>query len=49
MPLNMETTRIQVREPRFEFILNQEQLTVVVEDQGAGFNREKVADPLDPT
>ncbi len=34
---------------RFEFILNQEQLTVVVEDQGAGFNREKVADPLDPT
>ena len=34
---------------RFAFILNQEQLTVVVEDQGAGFNREKVADPLDPT
>ena len=34
---------------RFEFILSQEQLTVVVEDQGTGFNRETVADPLDPS
>ncbi|MDE0297606.1 MAG: ATP-binding protein [Candidatus Poribacteria bacterium] len=34
---------------RFEFILNQEQLTVVVEDQGVGFNRDNVADPLDPS
>ncbi len=34
---------------RFEFILSQDKLTVVVEDQGAGFNRESVADPLDPS
>ena len=34
---------------RFEFIFNQERLTVVVEDQGTGFNRENVADPLDPS
>lgn len=34
---------------RFEFILNQDELTVVVEDQGVGFNRESVADPLDPS
>ena len=34
---------------RFEFILNREQLTVVVEDQGAGFNRENVENPLDPS
>ena len=34
---------------RFEFILSQDELTVVVEDQGAGFNRESVADPLDPS
>lgn len=34
---------------RFEFILGREELTVVVEDQGTGFNRESVADPLDPS
>lgn len=34
---------------RFEFILSQDKLTVVVEDQGTGFNRESVADPLDPS
>ena len=34
---------------RFEFILSQDELTVVVEDQGVGFNRESVADPLDPS
>jgi len=33
----------------FEFILNQEQLTVVIEDQGTGFKRENVADPLNPS
>lgn len=32
----------------FEFILNQKQLTIVVEDEGNGFDRENVADPLDP-
>lgn len=34
---------------RFEFILSREQLTVVVEDQGAGFNRDNVENPLDPS
>ena len=34
---------------RLEFILSQDELTVVVEDQGVGFNRESVADPLDPS
>lgn len=34
---------------RFEFILGREELTVVVEDQGTGFNRESVANPLDPS
>ena len=34
---------------RFEFILGREELTVIVEDQGVGFNRESVADPLDPS
>ena len=34
---------------RFEFILGREELTVVVEDQGTGFNRESVADPLAPS
>ena len=32
----------------FEFLLNQDKLTVLVGDQGTGFDREKVADPLDP-
>ena len=32
----------------FEFVLNQKRLTVVVQDQGDGFDREDVADPLHP-
>ena len=32
----------------FEFILTPDQLTIIVQDQGDGFDREKVADPLDP-
>ena len=32
----------------FEFILNPDQLTIIVQDQGDGFDREEVADPLDP-
>ena len=32
----------------FEFILNPDHLTIIVQDQGDGFDREKVADPLDP-
>jgi serine/threonine-protein kinase RsbW len=33
---------------RFEFIVEPDRLTVVVEDQGKGFDRTQVADPLDP-
>ena len=33
----------------FEFILNPDRLTIVVRDYGDGFDREKVADPLEPT
>ena len=32
----------------FEFIVQPDKLTVVIQDEGQGFNREKVADPLDP-
>jgi serine/threonine-protein kinase RsbW len=32
----------------FEFILNQDKLTVVARDQGQGFDRGQVPDPLDP-
>ena len=32
----------------FEFILTPDQLTIIVQDQGDGFDREEVADPLDP-
>ena len=32
----------------FEFILNQDKLTVVVQDGGAGFDRKSVENPLDP-
>ena len=32
----------------FEFIINQDRLTVVIQDEGIGFERETVADPLDP-
>lgn len=31
----------------FEFIVNQDRLTVVIQDEGIGFERETVADPLD--
>lgn len=33
---------------RFEFILNQDKLTVVVQDGGAGFDRNSVENPLNP-
>ena len=32
----------------FEFIVQPDKLTVVVQDEGPGFEREEVADPLDP-
>ena len=32
----------------FEFIIQPERLTVIVQDEGKGFNREEVPDPLDP-
>ena len=32
----------------FEFVVHPDQLTVVVQDRGEGFEREEVADPLDP-
>ena len=32
----------------FQFILGEEKLTIVIEDQGTGFTRQEVADPLDP-
>ncbi len=32
----------------FEFIVHPDKLTVVVQDEGKGFEREEVADPLDP-
>lgn len=32
----------------FEFILSADKVTIVVQDQGDGFNRQEVADPLDP-
>jgi serine/threonine-protein kinase RsbW len=32
----------------FEFILNPDRITIVIKDQGSGFDREAVDDPLDP-
>lgn len=32
----------------FEFIIQPDQLTVIVQDEGKGFKREEVPDPLDP-
>ncbi len=32
----------------FQFILSEEKLTIIIQDQGPGFTREDVADPLDP-
>ena len=32
----------------FEFIVQSDKLTVIVQDEGKGFNREEVPDPLDP-
>lgn len=32
----------------FQFILSDEKLTIIVQDQGPGFTRKEVADPLDP-
>ena len=32
----------------FEFIVQSDKFTVVVQDEGKGFNREEVEDPLDP-
>ena len=32
----------------FEFIIHPDKLTVVVQDEGKGFKREEIADPLDP-
>ena len=31
-----------------QFILDEDKLTIVIEDQGDGFTRQEVADPLDP-
>lgn len=32
----------------FEFIIDEEKLTIIVTDEGEGFEREEVANPLDP-
>ena len=32
----------------FHFILAEDKLTIVIEDEGEGFTRQEVADPLDP-
>ena len=32
----------------FQFIVGEEKLTIVIEDEGPGFERQEVADPLDP-
>ena len=32
----------------FEFIVQPDKVTVVIQDEGEGFKREEVADPLDP-
>ena len=32
----------------FEFIIDEEKLTIMVTDEGEGFEREEVANPLDP-
>lgn len=32
----------------FEFIIQSDKLTVIVQDEGKGFKREEVPDPLDP-
>ncbi len=32
----------------FEFIVQPDKITVVIQDEGKGFKREEVADPLDP-
>ena len=32
----------------FEFIVQPDKFTVIVQDEGKGFNREEVPDPLDP-
>ena len=31
-----------------QFILDEDRLTIVIEDEGDGFTRQEVADPLDP-
>ena len=36
------------KQAHFEFIIQPDKLTVVVQDEGKGFKREEVADPLDP-
>ena len=36
------------KQAHFEFIVQPDKLTVVVQDEGKGFKREEVADPLDP-
>ena len=36
------------KQAHFEFILSADKVTIVVQDQGDGFNRQEVADPLDP-
>ena len=32
----------------FEFLIDEEKLTIVITDEGPGFEREEVANPLDP-
>ena len=31
-----------------QFLLDEDKLTIVIEDEGEGFTRKEVADPLDP-
>ena len=44
----MEIKRDPRKRATIQFILDEDKLTIVIEDQGDGFTRQEVADPLDP-